>query len=279
MWYGLKLYAEKIFEVYALIPNARVRAYTRIVSTCFALTAVWIEPVMEMEPLQSTPVYLANGAKRAAPSPTTTQASDPSTTVQTPRMRPKKRRKLALEVEDPVVAREKAVQLAKRVKHPGALRRLALPRPALPAVRPKSTLAGAKVGGKAKDLKLGSISTTPGGVEGERRGTVEEMWIGRKGMSFGGWLKSGVAAFVQRGYVKNDLNASQLLTQACRIKTVHIHAMSAAMPMALSVAMAIRDAVPGGGDVAGGAILLQVQTGSIAVADEITPDDEVSPIL
>jgi hypothetical protein len=47
------------------------------------------------------------------------------------------------------------------------------------------------------------------------------------------------------------------------------------MPMALSVALAIRDAVPGGPT----SLDMQVKTGSVTVADEVTPDDEVRPSL
>lgn len=62
---------------------------------------------------------------------------------------------------------------------------------------PKSTLSGSKIGGKSKDLKVRSVAETKEGEE--RLGTVEEFWIGNKGMSFGGWLKKGVGAFVERG--------------------------------------------------------------------------------
>lgn len=58
--------------------------------------------------------------------------------------------------------------------------------------------------------------------------------------------------------------------------------MGAAIPLALSLAMAIRDAVPGGipdedGD---GAIKMDVRTGTFQVSDEITPADDVrQPIV
>lgn len=53
--------------------------------------------------------------------------------------------------------------------------------------------------------------------------------------------------------------------------------MGAAIPVALSLALAIRDAVPGGeaGEDEVGAIAMVVRTGSFVVSDEITPDDEV----
>ena len=72
------------------------------------------------------------------------------------------------------------------------------------AVREKATLSGAKIGGKAKDLKR----TRPVGSVGEGqdevelvKGDMEEIWVGKKrgGMNFGGWLKRGVAGFVERG--------------------------------------------------------------------------------
>lgn len=60
------------------------------------------------------------------------------------------------------------------------------------------------------------------------------------------------------------------------MKTIHLHAIAAAMPMALSLALAIRDAVPGGPNI----LDMEVKTGSVTVADEVTPDDEVSlPLL
>lgn len=73
--------------------------------------------------------------------------------------------------------------------------------------------------------------------------------------------------------------------------------MGAAIPLALSLALAIRDAIPGGeppalsssSDDAGGGtgeaeveddaresiVRMQVRTGSKAVADEVTPEDDV----
>lgn len=73
--------------------------------------------------------------------------------------------------------------------------------------------------------------------------------------------------------------------------------MGAAIPLALSLALAIRDAIPGGeppalssssDDAAGGQgegeeeddaresiVRMQVRTGSKTVADEVTPEDEV----
>lgn len=74
------------------------------------------------------------------------------------------------------------------------------------AVREKSTLSGAKVSGKAKDLKRSRpVSARMEGKDGLElvKGDAEEIWVGRKkgGMNFGGWLKEGVAAFVARGSV------------------------------------------------------------------------------
>lgn len=61
--------------------------------------------------------------------------------------------------------------------------------------------------------------------------------------------------------------------------TLRIHGMGAAIPLALSLSMAIRDAIPGGGGDSNTAIKMEVRTGSIEVADEITPLKEVSLIF
>ena len=99
----------------------------------------------------------------------------------------------------------------KRTLHKGKLRRLSTGHPhgntndtsinalnngpsARPRTREKSTLSGAKIGGKSKDLR--------DHVE------AEELWIRRPakgstktkhGLGYAGYLKMGVAAFVERG--------------------------------------------------------------------------------
>lgn len=94
----------------------------------------------------------------------------------------------------------------KRTRQEGSLRRLAVPKTVNHAVRGKATLSGAKIAGKAKDLKrsrpLPSTSVEGNGL-GLVKGDSEEIWVGRKrgGMNFGGWLKQGVAGFVERGSV------------------------------------------------------------------------------
>ena len=67
--------------------------------------------------------------------------------------------------------------------------------------------------------------------------------------------------------------------------------MGAAIPLALSLALAIRDAVPGGEppapvsrggegeDDGEGIVRMSVRTGSKTVSDEVTPLDEVRPPL
>ena len=55
-----------------------------------------------------------------------------------------------------------------------------------------------------------------------------------------------------------------------RIHSLSVNAMGAAIPLALSVALAIRDAVPGGADT----FRMQVKTGTTTVQDEITPADD-----
>jgi hypothetical protein len=100
----------------------------------------------------------------------------------------------------------------KRTLHKGKLRRLSTGHPhgntndtsfaalnsnglsARPRTREKSTLSGAKIGGKSKDLR--------------DRVEAEELWIRRPakgstrtkhGLGYAGYLKMGVAAFVERG--------------------------------------------------------------------------------
>ncbi|GAA5826491.1 hypothetical protein JCM11251_002395 [Rhodosporidiobolus azoricus] len=159
---------------------------------------------------------------------------------------------------------------SKRPFHPGKLRRLAHAKPLVPLsgsklpVRPKTTLAGAKVGGKSKDLRDGVVR--------------EEMWVRRSnggtatrnGMGFAGYLKKGVGAFVDRGCTSLSINA-----------------MGAAIPLALTLALAVRDAIPGGepARLPGGSdeeaeagqeevVKMEVRTGSKVVRDEITPEDD-----
>ena len=60
-----------------------------------------------------------------------------------------------------------------------------------------------------------------------------------------------------------------------RAKEISVNAMGAAIPLALSIALAIRDAVPGGVD----AFHMDVRTGTSTVRDEITPEDEVGRSL
>ncbi|GAA5875193.1 hypothetical protein JCM1840_007277 [Sporobolomyces johnsonii] len=159
----------------------------------------------------------------------------------------------------------------KRTFHPGALRRLSSGHPSStkgkgkPSIRPKSTLSGTKIGGKSKDLRDGA--------------SQEEIWVTRKGgLGFAGWLKAGVAAFMERG---------------CTCLTVH--GMGAAIPLALSLALAIRDAIPGGassesddddqeeeeerGPGQRELVKMDVTTGSTTVGDEITPDDDDADVI
>ncbi|POY75693.1 hypothetical protein BMF94_1316 [Rhodotorula taiwanensis] len=167
----------------------------------------------------------------------------------------------------------------KRTVHPGSLRRLSTGHPARTLkgasdppdrTREKATLSGAKVGGKSKDLK--------------DRVQAEELWIrrpnrkgaratthGKQGLGYAGYLKMGVAAFVQRGCT-----------------TLTLHALGAAIPLCLSLALAIRDALPGGEPTTTGSgapedepplVQMEVRTGSKEVQDEITPDDEDDDIV
>lgn len=60
--------------------------------------------------------------------------------------------------------------------------------------------------------------------------------------------------------------------------TLRINGMGAAIPMALSLSLAIRDALSGGEESDGNiqAVKMEVRTGSIDVGDEITPLRHVS---
>ncbi|KAL8293786.1 hypothetical protein RQP46_000487 [Phenoliferia psychrophenolica] len=213
------------------------------------------------------------GSKRPAPSPSTqSQQSTGSTQSQPRHPPPAKRRKTdvpaapslaavlptassdAIPTPPPEASTSTLAPLAapsKRPRHEGALRRLAHAVPRAAGVTPTATLGGSKIGGKSKDLN------TPGSL-------IEEMWVTRKGLGFGGYLKKGVASFVERGATK-----------------LTVHAMGAAIPLALSLAMAIRDAVPGGtpdedGD---GAVKMEVRTGTFDVSDEITPEDDDEDVV
>lgn len=78
------------------------------------------------------------------------------------------------------------------------------------------------------------------------------------------------------------------MSLVCRCTTVTLHALGAAIPLCLSLALAIRDALPGGEppdplascedpadsqDI--GNVKMDVVTGSKVVHDEVTPEDEV----
>ncbi|GAA5898278.1 uncharacterized protein JCM6883_000978 [Sporobolomyces salmoneus] len=190
----------------------------------------------------------------------------------------------------------------KRTIHSGSLRRLSSGRPSRQKsrqqsgaeqleTRDKQTLNGHRIGGKSKDLKDGI--------------KLEEIWVSSKGanakgrnhaggIGFSAWLKKGVGAFVERGCT-----------------CLKIHGMGATIPTALSLSLAIRDAVPGGSPLApenddeedeseeesdggeydpekdkgkkgkgkevqskGGIFRLEVRTGTTIVGDEITPEDD-----
>lgn len=56
--------------------------------------------------------------------------------------------------------------------------------------------------------------------------------------------------------------------------TLRIHGMGAAVPLTLSLSLAIRDALTSGSSEQNGddaAVLLEIRTGSVDVGDEITP--------
>ncbi|KDE06146.1 hypothetical protein MVLG_03561 [Microbotryum lychnidis-dioicae p1A1 Lamole] len=140
---------------------------------------------------------------------------------------------------------------SKRPVHAGTLRRLAGARPPPSrSVRLGSTLSGAKISGPSKDLNDGKDE--------------EEIWVKLKnGLGIGGYLKRGVGAFRDR-----------------RCRCLSIHGMGAAIPLALSLGLAIRDALPGGSsDAEMSSVQMEVTTGSVEVSDEITPEDEDDDLL
>ncbi|GAA5947588.1 hypothetical protein JCM3765_000987 [Sporobolomyces pararoseus] len=199
----------------------------------------------------------------------------------------------------------------KRVIHPGSLRRLSSGHPSKSSTsnskkggpskdpqlqtRATQTLSGNRIGGKSKDLKDGLKQ--------------EEIWVHSKGarlgkgkegngrgMGFSAWLKRGVGAFVERGCT-----------------CLKVHGMGATISTALSLALAIREAVPGGSPIVSseeqdetgdtsdsesdggeydpekekvkqatkprgvpsrGIFKMEVRTGTTVVGDEITPEDD-----
>jgi len=181
---------------------------------------------------QTTPSQASSSAARPAkrprvarspPAPSSSLAAPPSRTAhsvvpETP----------DASLSHPAPAPSQSTQLAappkppKRILVPGTLRRLstghptrttartdaALAHPPLSStstakrarVRPTASLAGAKVGGRSKDL----------GDRVER----EELWVrrdkgkGAQGLGFAGYLKMGVGAFVERGCVARSLPLS-----------------------------------------------------------------------
>ncbi|SCV69987.1 BQ2448_1381 [Microbotryum intermedium] len=139
----------------------------------------------------------------------------------------------------------------KRPVHAGTLRRLAAARPPPNrSVRLGSTLSGAKIGGPSKDMTDGKDE--------------EDIWVKQKnGLGLGGYLKKGMGAFTDRG---------------CRCLSVH--GMGAAIPLALSLGLAIRDALPGGSsDTQTSTVQMEVTTGSAKVFDEITPENEEDDLI
>ncbi|GAA6003087.1 hypothetical protein JCM10207_001978 [Rhodosporidiobolus poonsookiae] len=218
-------------------------------------------PSKRPRPAPSSPSLIPSSSSQPEPSTLVSQPPLPASSAPTP-------------------AKPRPQPPKKRSHHPGTLRRLTVAHPPTPSsalaagprsgrggLRPKQTLAGDKVGGKAKDLKDGADR--------------EEMWVKRprggvsQGLGFAGYLKKGVGAFMDRG---------------CTSLTVH--GMGAAIPLALSLALAIRDAIPGGEplslsptseDEAGGAeddvVRMEVRTGSKVVHDEVTPEDEDDDII
>ena len=104
----------------------------------------------------------------------------------------------------------------------------------------------------------------------------EELWI-KRAASYPAYMKEGLAAFRSRGCVLlwayRCCSLELMFTPFCsdrRHHTLTLHALGAAIPTCLSLAMAIRDALPCGPD----GSELEVRTGSIDVNDEIVPPDD-----
>lgn len=139
----------------------------------------------------------------------------------------------------------RALPIKKRQRQEGSLRKLKVVDSTLADSRAaaSSTLSGSRVGGKSKDL-----SHSADGSSG-----IESLFVTRSSrLGLSGYVRRAVQAFSSRG-----------------AHTLHIHAMGAAIPMALTLALATRDALPGG------ALKMETRTSTVEAHDEIEPDDEV----
>merc|ERR1711939_934638 len=138
----------------------------------------------------------------------------------------------------------RALPIKKRQRQEGSLRKLKVVDSTLADSRAaaSSTLSGSRVGGKSKDL-----SHSADGSSG-----IESLFVTRSSrLGLSGYVRRAVQAFSSRG-----------------AHTLHIHAMGAAIPMALTLALATRDALPGG------ALKMETRTSTVEAHDEIEPDDE-----
>ncbi|BGP32766.1 Cell wall assembly regulator [Rhodotorula toruloides] len=249
------------------MPNASKRALAALQSSQASSQATLSQQRPAKRPRVTAPPAPPSASRSGDNSSSLPQ--EPSTLVsqvpETPSQPQASRRSAQEDGAEPQDGLPPLPQPKKRQRNPGKLRRLSTDHPPTTstALRPKSTLSGAKIGGKAKDLK--------DGVQ------AEEIWVKRQkggttgqGLGFAGYLKMGVKAFVERGCT-----------------TVTLHALGAAIPLCLSLALAIRDALPGGEPLDpfasstdsadshdSGNVKMEVVTGSKVVHDEVTPEDE-----
>lgn len=140
--------------------------------------------------------------------------------------------------------KDKPIRGRKRARINGRVRKLVVPvpKPVAPTLA-RSTTSGSLVETRSKDASHDVRH--------------EQIMIRRKkGRGLGGYMKQCVRAFVDRS-----------------MRSVELVAMSAAIDFALKVALASRDALPGGHE----AVSMSVKTMTVDVKDQVVPDDDVRP--
>ncbi|GAA93504.1 uncharacterized protein L969DRAFT_51873 [Mixia osmundae IAM 14324] len=135
----------------------------------------------------------------------------------------------------------------------GHVRKLGIQKASDANLRPSSNLRGSRIN---HGLGTGAFQSGSAG-RANVSATLEEaktrtLKITRKS-SFAFYLRKGVTSFRDEGVV-----------------VVQLHALGAAIPMALSLALAIPDALPCGS----AGLETQIKTGSIELQDEIIPPDD-----
>lgn len=169
------------------------------------------QPSSQSLPSSSAPLPRPTKRTRRSPPPSSSSLPEPSTLISQTPSHPSQPSQHPQQQPQASTSRLPALpKPSKRSIVPGTLRRLSSGRPVASTsssagyVRPKQTLAGAKVGGKSKDLRDGAereemwVKRSGTGAEGGGKGKGR---AGGQGLGFGGYLKKGVGAFVDRGCV------------------------------------------------------------------------------